>query len=189
MGTKTGRPTDREKAQQVGKSVKYALEVAALPGFLGAEIAGSVRRGQKKTVSDVDLVVWSEVDDLTAWVPQWSNRLYAKNIRWTPKGGVGELNDVVVELYKAPSLDCVGATMLFTTGPASLNVYMRRMAQKKGWKLSQYGIKDADGARVDACDGADWLEDEGRMFDALGLPRLTPEHREEWARHIKTTRQ
>lgn len=191
MGTKTGRPTAYDTAFAVAEEVLDAMESAHLPGWLGVDLAGSLRR-QKDVVSDVDLVVWTEpdVDDLSVWNEQWSK--FPGNdvlpIRWTPKGGAGDVRDVRVELYKAPSLDCVGATMVFTTGPASLNVYMRQEAIKRGWKLSQYGIVDAAGVRQDGCDGDDFDEDERQMFLTLGLPYLLPHERENWRQHVKTPR-
>lgn len=187
MGTKTGRPTAIGTADQMADALKAVLKTIALPGLLGVEVAGSVRRRQP-VVSDLDMVVWAEIDDLSVWNEPWQQNCPQVPIKWTPKGAAGDWHNVRIEFYKAPSLDTVGATMLFTTGPASLNVYMRQQAIRRGWKLSQYGIRDADGVRQDLCDGKDWEEDEGRMFDTLDLPRLTPQQREEWARHVKTTR-
>jgi DNA polymerase/3'-5' exonuclease PolX len=182
VGTKTGRPTAISTAEGMANALTSVLDVVKLPGFLGVETAGSVRR-RNPVVSDVDLVVWAEIDDLTVWNEPWQKSCPQVPIRWTPKGAAGDWKDVRIEFYKAPTVLDVGATMLFTTGPASLNVYMRQQAIKRGWKLSQYGLLRQDGMRVDTPTG-DWPEDELMLFDALEMPRMTAQQRETWRQHV-----
>lgn len=167
---KSGNPTEWHKAHRASQVVLTELGHESL--LIDAIVCGSVRRGVP-VVSDVDIVLLArpEVTSLTVMRPaRW-------NVNWTPKGGLAYVDDVRIEMYVAPNRMCLGATTLFVTGSGKLNVYMRRKAQRRGWKLSQYGLLDVDAAvRIDEPTG-DFERDEMEIFHRLDMPFLEPEER------------
>jgi DNA polymerase (family 10) len=65
-----------------------------------------------------------------------------------------------------------GAAMQYFTGSKGHNIALRDRALSRGWKLNEYGLFDADGARL----GGD--TEEG-IYRALGLAWIPPELREQ----------
>jgi DNA polymerase (family 10) len=167
-----GRPTDLSVALSVAEKVVPYVE--SLDGIEQVIIAGSVRR-QRPIVNDLDLVIvsmpWAR--DLT-YLRHGEDKAY----HWTPKGGVASVDDVRVEMFLAPT-DCAGATLQWVTGPGSLNVWLRFVAKRQGLKLSQYGLIDAEKQRLDSHTG-DPYTDEASIFDALSVPFMLAEQRDDW---------
>jgi DNA polymerase (family 10) len=67
--------------------------------------------------------------------------------------------------------DCFGAALHYFTGSKAHNVAVRRMAQRKGLKVSEYGV--FRGSRRIAG------ETEASVYAAVGLPWIAPELRED----------
>ncbi len=63
--------------------------------------------------------------------------------------------------------DSYPAALLYYTGSAQLNVKMREIAKKKGYKLSEYGLFDKDGRPIK-------VSSERDIFHALGMEYLNP---------------
>lgn len=165
---KSGRETPLALADEVGHY--WERTVGDHPWIAWTMICGSVRR-RCEIVSDVDIAV--ETDDaleLTAF--------NIDGIRFTPKSGLRDDGIVRVEYFWSPP-GCRGATALFLTGPGGLNVYMRRLAQQKSLKLSQYGLITHDGERLDQS-GGEVEEQEASIFAALDMPYLSPVERSHW---------
>jgi DNA polymerase/3'-5' exonuclease PolX len=68
-----------------------------------------------------------------------------------------------------------GPALLALTGPAPLNVFMRRQAKRSGLALSQEALKvRSTGERLN-------VPTEAAVFAALGMRYETPEQRQRWA--------
>ncbi|MBI2012905.1 MAG: DNA polymerase/3'-5' exonuclease PolX [Candidatus Colwellbacteria bacterium] len=144
-----------------------------LSGLLGVEevaIAGSYRRW-KETVGDLDMLVVSKkpevVMDYFVKQPEVA-RILAKG---KTKSAVKLHNgmDVDIRVVEAKSY---GAALAYFTGSKEHNVAMRVIAQKKGWKLNEYGL--FSGQRQIAG------KTEEEVYKKLGLVYVEPEMRENW---------
>lgn len=150
---------------------KAAAEIAALPGVVHVEPAGSIRR-RKETVGDIDLLAATEDPEALAralpGLPMVSQVIASGEAfhRLLMRSGV-EVDVRVVD----PS--CWGAALQHFTGSAAHNVALRERAKRLGLKVSEYGIvRRSDGA-VSAC------ATEEDVYSALGLATPPPEIRED----------
>ena len=139
---------DRNKASQVVEVVINHLNDL---GIIDSRIivAGSFRRGKKKDLHDVDFIIQDEDKN--------GNR---ERI---------EVLDEPVDLVYS-SAECLGPALLYLTGSKWNNIRMRKKAQQKDWKLSQYGLFNQDGERIDE-------NNEQSIYDLLELEYLQPEKR------------
>ncbi len=166
--------------QRTGRYLlSYAEGVAAelgeilrkVPGVEAVTPAGSLRRG-RETVGDLDLLVsgpspagaletflaYPRVDEVLA---RGENKASAK---------VGH-EGLQVDVRALPP-ESFGAAMQYFTGSKDHNVAIRMRAVKMGLKLSEYGLfRVADDFRVAG-------ETEEGIYQALGLPWIPPELRE-----------
>lgn len=139
-----------------------------------AHLCGSWRRASP-TCGDLDLVVVGagQMSDLN--LPKEFGGTTAGTVRMArslahPTGGW-----VQVDVWLCPP-DMVGPFLCFATGPAGLNIAQRTHALKMGLMLSQHGLFDGEGHRVD--DGT-----ERGVYEALGWPWVEPTERDRWQRH------
>lgn len=65
-------------------------------------------------------------------------------------------------------------TLLYFTGSYNFNIYMRKIALKKGLSLSEYGFKDSKGVMIDT---TDTIHSEEDIFAYLDIPFVAPEKR------------
>jgi DNA polymerase (family 10) len=166
--------------QRTGRYLlSYAEGVAAelgeilrkVPGVDAVTPAGSLRRG-RETVGDLDLLVsgpspagaletflaYPRVDEVLA---RGENKASAK---------VGH-EGLQVDVRALPP-ESFGAAMQYFTGSKDHNVAIRMRAVKMGLKLSEYGLfRVADDTRLAG-------ETEEGIYQALGLPWIPPELRE-----------
>ena len=142
-----------------------------VPGVDAVTPAGSLRRG-RETVGDLDLLVTgpSAKDALDKFVayPRVEEVLgHGENKASAKVGREGLQVDV-----RALLPESFGAAMQYFTGSKDHNVAIRLRAVKMGLKLSEYGLfRVADDARVGG-------ETEEGIYQALGLPWIPPELRE-----------
>jgi DNA polymerase (family 10) len=167
-----------EQLAQVGKRVYLAeakvyadalmRHLRSIPGLHQMETAGSFRR-RKESVGDLDILV--TCDD-AAKVMQ---RLAAYDVvaetlaRGETKMTVRLKTGLQVDLRVVPE-ECYGAALQYFTGSKAHNIALRRMAQERGLKLSEYGIfrgTDRIAGRT-----------EEEVYKAVGLPWIPPELRE-----------
>jgi DNA polymerase (family 10) len=101
-------------------------------------IAGSLRR-QKETVRDIDILVISDkprkiVDTFTK-IPLVKDVL----AQGETKSSVRTKDDVQVDC-RVVEQKSFGAALLYFTGSKNFNIKMRKLAIKKGLKISEYGV-------------------------------------------------
>lgn len=146
-------------------------------------IVGSYRR-KKDTFKDIDIIIPLDVQtfhnlmDEIREVPGFEF-IMGKDDIFRGMFPVGNVNgkDRKVELdFSRQNTDSQAGMTLYRTGPASLNTFMRQVAQTHGWSLSEKGLIDhvtGEKARVPQ-------DTETDIFDTLGIPYLNPDQREHW---------
>ena len=136
------------------------------------ELAGSVRR-RRATIGDLDVLVAS--DDPRPVLDRFvSNKLVDEVI------SQGELASSV-RLHSRQQVDLrvlapesFGAALHYFTGSARHNVAIRGRARRMGLRVNEHGVYSADGEqRIVTC------EREEQVFEAVGLPWIAPELRED----------
>jgi DNA polymerase (family 10) len=183
MGAKLEEKVLRSIAQYRQRSGRYLLSYAEgvaaeliealgqVPGVEAVTPAGSLRRG-RETVGDLDLLVtgpaasaaldrfvkYSRVEEVLA---RGENKASAK---------VGREGLQVDVRALAPAN--FGAALQYFTGSKDHNVAIRTRAVKMGLKLSEYGLFRVEGDMRLAG------ETEEGVYEALGLPWIPPELRE-----------
>ena len=131
-------------------------------------IAGSLRR-KKPTIRDIDIIVSSKnpkkvIDAFTKFPG-------IKKI--TAKGATKAtifLKSGIQSDIRVFSPEQWGAGLLYFTGNKSYNIYLRKIAIKKGYKLNEYGL--FKGKKMIAG------KTEQEIFKKLGVKYLPPEKRE-----------
>lgn len=129
---------------------------------------GSLRRGQE-TIGDIDILVISpspkKIMDTFTKLPVVRNVL----AHGETKSSVILKNNMQADL-RVVEAKSFGAAAHYFTGSKGHNIHIRQMAQKKGWKVSEYGIfkgkKQIGGSK------------EEEMFSKFGLQYIPPELRE-----------
>jgi DNA polymerase (family 10) len=140
-------------------------KIRQVPGVLDAAIAGSLRR-QAETIGDIDLVVSSRTPRrviaafvrLPEVVEVTARGTTKASVRLGPAARQADLRVVPPPSY--------GAALQYFTGNKQHNIELRNIAQKKGMKLSEYGL--FKGRRRVA--GAT----EAGIYRALGSPMPPP---------------
>ena len=152
---------------ELAESIETRL--AAIKGIQHVAIAGSIRR-RKETIGDFDVLVAAAhpADVVRAFValPEVAH-VYAKG---TTKTMVRLRNGMDADLRIVPEKS-FGAALLYFTGSKAHNIAVRRIAQDRDLKLSEYGL--FRGTRMIA--GAT----EKEIYDALDLDFIAPELRED----------
>jgi len=167
--------------RQLSKARRFKLAVAAqyarpfadylraVRGVDRVEVAGSYRR-MRDTVGDLDILVTAKAVDAVmtrfAAYPEVSETLAKGETR----ASVLLRSGLQVDL-RVVDPDCFGAALHYFTGSKAHNVAVRRMAQRKGLKISEYGV--FRGSRRVAG------ETEESVYAAVGLSWIAPELRED----------
>jgi DNA polymerase (family X) len=183
MGAKLEEKVLRSIAQYRQRTGRYLLSYAEavaeeliadlrqVPGVDAITPAGSLRRG-RETVGDLDLLVTGPaplgaLDRFIAF-PRTQEVLARGENKASARVGMEGLQVDV----RALQPETFGAAMQYFTGSKDHNVAIRMRAVKMGLKLSEYGLfRVEDDARVAG-------ETEAGVYEALGLPWIPPELRE-----------
>jgi len=168
----TARLAEQHRVKvSVAAQVADALlaQLAAVPGVREAVAAGSLRR-QRETVGDLDLLV--AVDGRSPVVARFVALPQVKRVlaQGPTRASIVLGNDLQVDL-RAVAPPSFGAAWAYFTGSKAHNIALRKLAQDAGLKLNEYGLWR--GARRIA--GAT----EASVYEALGLPWIEPELRED----------
>ena len=143
--------------------------LSALPDVSQVEIAGSYRRG-RDTVGDLDVLVCAPSGaEVFGSLKRYADLRELSASGTTKASGVLR-NGLRVDLRVVPPAS-FGAALHYFTGSKDHNIHTRRLAQERGWKLSEYGL--FRGSRRVAG------ETEEGVYRALGLAFIPPELREE----------
>jgi DNA polymerase (family 10) len=183
MGAKLEEKVLRSIAQYRQRSGRYLLSYAEamaaelaemlrqVPGVEAITPAGSLRRG-RETVGDLDLLVTgpnatAALDRFVKYARVEEVLGHGENKASAKVGRAGLQVDV-----RALPPDSFGAAMQYFTGSKDHNVAIRTRAVKMGLKLSEYGLfRVEDDSKVAG-------ETEAGVYQALGLPWIPPELRE-----------
>jgi DNA polymerase (family 10) len=129
---------------------------------------GSLRRG-KETIGDIDILVIS--DKPNKIMDKFVKLSAVKEVlaKGSTKSSVILKNGMQADV-RVVEEKSFGSAAHYFTGSKQHNIVLRTMAQKKGWKVSEYGIfkknRQIGGAK------------EEEMFTKLGLQYIPPELRE-----------
>jgi DNA polymerase (family 10) len=130
--------------------------------------AGSVRRW-KETIGDADFLVISDeptkVMDYFTSMPEVVDVISKGETKSSVKLNIGMDADI-----RVLTEDSFGAALQYFTGGKDHNIALRRIAQEKGWKLSEYGLFEGDKQIAGRTE-------EG-IYEKLGLQWMPPELRE-----------
>lgn len=140
------------------------------PGVEKAEVAGSLRRW-RPTIGDLDLVAASRkpVELMAAFTQRPEVlRVLAQGEN---KASVELKDGLNIQLWVQPP-EKFGTLLQFVTGSKEHSVHLRELALKKGLSLSEQAITEKDGKER-------LYASEEEVYDALGLPWITPELRED----------
>jgi DNA polymerase (family 10) len=152
-------------AEEVKAKLKNLKEINKI------EIAGSLRR-RKDTIGDVDILITSsnpkKVMDFFVQMKGVKDIL-AKGIT---KSSVKFKKGMQVDL-RIIDADRFGAALLYFTGSKQHNIKLRKIAIKKGMKLSEYGVFDKKTDKLLAS------KTEKDCYKKLGLKYVKPKLREE----------
>ncbi|GAA1012882.1 DNA polymerase/3'-5' exonuclease PolX [Acrocarpospora pleiomorpha] len=163
-----------EQMEQSGQRVHLgvAMELAEkVMASLPAEqiaYAGSLRR-MRETVGDIDILAVGPVSLMEVFSAQpYVTEVIAAGER---KTSIRTDRGIQVDLRVVPA-ESWGAALVYFTGSKEHNVHIREMAVKKGWKLSEYGLFDADDQVIAAATEED-------IYAALGMQYVPPPMRED----------
>ncbi len=135
------------------------------------EAAGSLRR-MKETVKDIDILITSKtparVMDVFVGLPNVAEAL----AHGETKSSVRLRENIQVDL-RVVEPDCFGAALQYFTGSKQHNIRVRELAQRKGLKVSEYGVFHGKTNRRVAG------KTEAEVYKAVGLPFIPPELRED----------
>ncbi|MBI4273052.1 DNA polymerase/3'-5' exonuclease PolX [Candidatus Uhrbacteria bacterium] len=141
--------------------------IGDIPGVSRVNIAGSLRRMQE-TIGDIDIVVSASDPSavMKAFIsfPEVTHIYGTGHTKTNVRLAIGIDADVRVVKEKE-----YGATLLYFTGDTQHNIELRKLAIKKRWKLSEYGLYK----------GTKFLagHTEEEVYKKLGLAWIPPEIR------------
>ncbi len=134
-------------------------------------VAGSIRR-RRETVGDMDVLVTSSRPDVVMGAFTALPDVASVIERGQTKASVRHREGIQVDL-RVVAPESFGAALVYFTGSKQHNIRIREMAQRKGLKISEYGVfAEATGRRV-----AGRTEED--VYGAIGLPWIPPELRED----------
>ncbi|WP_254769412.1 DNA polymerase/3'-5' exonuclease PolX [Salinilacihabitans rarus] len=170
--------------QLLGEARPLADDVLAFLESVGAvdrcEVGGSIRRW-RETIGDVDVLASTESPEavVEAFVG-WES--VDDEIESGPAKASVRVGEVRVDLRVVAPAE-FGSALQYFTGSKDHNVRLRNYAIDRGLKLNEYGAFDV--SEVDDPDADQRVGDrvagetEAGMYEALGLPWIPPEIRED----------
>lgn len=166
--SKNAKRMPMDEAKAVAAGVVRLLEAEGIR----CEVCGSLRRGTKPDVGDLDIVVGAlprayvvimACQGLAGTMPKPKKGKPARQAHIDLSAGIR------CGLYFAFPEEW-GAMVLFLSGNHIFNIKMRANAKRQGLKLNQYGLYEGDNVIAG--------RDERQIFDALGMLWVEPAGRE-----------
>lgn len=159
------------------------------PGLERMEVAGSFRR-RKETCGDVDILAQAEGDGSKV-VEHFTSFPSAVRVEAAggTKGNIVLPSGLSVDLRVIPE-ESWGAAMHYFTGSKEHNVRVRKEAVNRGLRVNEWGVfRVPEGEKVDPEEAPGKVDPkrgeriggrtEEEVFDAVGLPWIPPELRED----------
>lgn len=168
--------TGEAKRTPIAVALKLAERVIErlreVPGVSHASYCGSLRRFSE-TVGDVDLVVVAA--DPAPVMESFATMGVVDSVlvRGDTKTSVVTHRGTQVDL-RVVAPEQLGAALLYFTGSKGHNIKLRQRALDRGWTLNEYALSELSTGRVIAS------RTEEDIYQALGLPFIPPELREDW---------
>ncbi len=180
FGEKTEQTILEAISAHVEKQARFKLAVAAqyaeplrkylenISGVKQAVLAGSYRRF-KETVGDIDILV--AATDAERIMDRFVAYDEVKDVmaKGSTRATVILKSGLQVDV-RVVNEDCFGAALQYFTGSKSHNIDIRRLAQERGLKISEYGVFKGE-KRIAG-------DSEESVYRAVGLPWIPPELRE-----------
>jgi DNA polymerase (family 10) len=140
-----------------------------IPGVRQVVIAGSYRRA-KETVGDLDILATAEADSPV--MQRFVNYDEVTEVlsQGPTRASVLLRGGLQVDFRVVPA-ESYGAALHYFTGGKAHNIAIRRLGQERGLKINEYGVFRGE-KRVAG-------DTEESVFDAVGLPFIPPELRED----------
>ncbi|MBI2529408.1 MAG: DNA polymerase/3'-5' exonuclease PolX [Candidatus Rokubacteria bacterium] len=157
------------RAEEIVEALRGTGEVTAI------EVAGSARR-RRDTVGDLDILVACRHPERVIERFVGLSAVTTVLARGETKASVEfKADDRAASIHvdlRVIAPDTYGAALQYFTGSKDHNVRLRELAQRKGLKISEYGVfSERTGARVAGAT-------EAEVYAAVGLPWIPPELRE-----------
>jgi len=179
FGARTEQAILDAVTRRVTEQPRFKLAVAAqyaeplqeylekIPGVKQVVLAGSYRRC-RETVGDIDILVTAHASGVMQQVVSYDE---VKDVLASgPTRATMILRSGLQVDVRVVEEDCFGAALLYFTGSREHNIGLRRLAQERKLKISEYGV--FRGKRRIA--GAT----EESVYGSVGLPWVAPELRE-----------
>jgi DNA polymerase (family 10) len=153
-------------AQYAGALVAF---LEAIPGVGQVTVAGSFRR-MRETVGDLDILVTAGAGSAVMQRFTAYDEVAEVLSAGATRASVVLKSGLQVDLRVVDS-KCYGAALQYFTGSKAHNIAVRRMAQKLGLKVNEYGVFRGDQLVAGG--------DEASVYQSVGLPWIPPELRED----------
>jgi len=153
-------------AKQYAEPLVQFLQTVA--GVEDVVIAGSYRRG-KETVGDIDILVTASDDSPVMQQFVAYDEVQQVVAKGNTRATVFLRNGLQVDV-RVVAKESYGAALYYFTGSKAHNIAVRRLAQKRGLKINEYGVFKKD-KRIAG-------DTEASVAKAVGLQLIPPELRE-----------
>ncbi|MAG21697.1 MAG: hypothetical protein CL943_00125 [Candidatus Diapherotrites archaeon] len=155
-----------EQVLPIANQVKTALQKRCKTA-LRTELAGSLRR-KKPTVHDVDILVATNQPESVMDFFTSIKGVEQVLMKGSTKSSIS-FKGIQVDLRAVKPVQW-GSALLYFTGSKQHNISLRRLAQKKGWKVSEYGLFEKEKVLVS--------KTEKEIYNKLGMAYIPPTQRE-----------
>ena len=151
----------------IAENLREKLESSE--NFNRVNLVGSFRR-RRPTIGDIDILATSS--GLQKAMDEFTGMNDVKDVisRGETKSSVIISGDLQVDLRIVDN-ESYGAALQYFTGSIDHNVFLRKIAVDKNWKLNEYGLFDSDENRIAG-------KTEKSVYSKLGMEYIEPEIRE-----------
>jgi len=155
-----------EEAKKIAKTI--LRELKKIREIQRVEIAGSYRR-KKPTIGDFDIIIQTDKPKIVA--DKFSKLSFVKKVL---AKGEDKITAIIKQGFQVDlrffTKENFGSGLLYFTGDKQHNIWLRKKAIKKGYKLNEYGLFDEKGKRIAG-------KTEAEIYKKLGVKMLPPEKR------------
>jgi len=154
----------------VAEEIKEGMQAAGNVDDI--EVAGSIRR-MKETIGDIDVLVVTKQPKKA--IDHFTNlKNVDKVVAKGPSRSTVRLKEGIECDIRVIEPRSFGSALMYFTGSKTHNIELRKVAIKKGWKLSEYGLFSGSKRKEKQIAG----KTEKEIYAKLGLKYIEPEMRE-----------